>query len=464
VDSRSFARMEFIMKAASKFIILVVAALVLLAFALRPNLNEHAAVLASEGRHAEAIAVLEHELSGAPHSPDLLAAIARSYAALGDVTRAAQSLNAYLDLRPDDVAAWESKAELLLQSGAMDGYRDVLSRLVAAQPTADRITYLAELLRLNGRVEDEISLLRAYAGKQLLAPAQLERLGGLLAERRDWWGAQKWLELADKVAPPDRSAGRFMLLEVLIETKKPDRIDDRGQRWMTDWRSPFLSGKLVLRIAQAGFTASAYKLAVEFSEAFPDQALDMAGLLAVRGRRDIAREVLVRWSDRAAKPTGSQLREFVQASALVGDVGVPLIKLAGLARGSQDADGLGEMLDSMSDAFGASALAAIRPLLPPDVFRRQPLFGARLALFENNREMARQFLNRIEPTKLSSAQLANWLTLVQRTESDNDVVKRLMVLWDSGRLPRDLMPEFANAAMRSGQPSIHDMIWDSARH
>jgi hypothetical protein len=190
----------------------------------------------------------------------------------------------------------------------------------------------------------------------------------------------------------------------------------------------------------------------------------MAGLLAVRGRRDIAREVLVRWSDRAAKPTGSQLREFVQASALVGDVGVPLIKLAGLARGSQDADGLGEMLDSMSDAFGASALAAIRPLLPPDVFRRQPLFAARLALFENNREMARQFLNRIEPTKLSSAQLANWLTLVQRTESDNDVVKRLMVLWDSGRLPRDLMPEFANAAMRSGQPSIHDMIWDSARH
>ena len=66
-------------------------------------------MLAGEGRHREAITLLERRLVEAPGDPDLLAALARSNAALGEVPKAIDAFEAYLARRPDDQAAREER-------------------------------------------------------------------------------------------------------------------------------------------------------------------------------------------------------------------------------------------------------------------------------------------------------------------------------------------------------------------
>ena len=62
-------------------------------------------MLAGEGRHKDAIALMDRQLAETPHNPDLLAALGRSYAAIGEDHRAIDAFDAYLAVRPDDLAA-----------------------------------------------------------------------------------------------------------------------------------------------------------------------------------------------------------------------------------------------------------------------------------------------------------------------------------------------------------------------
>jgi tetratricopeptide (TPR) repeat protein len=451
------------MKTANQFILVVIVSLLGAAVMLSLGREEHAAMLAGEGRHKEAIALLERRLANAPHDPELQAALGRSYAAVGEVHRAIDAFDAYLVVRPDDMAARERQAALLLQSGSIDRYLDALTRMVAAQPSPSQITRLIELFRLRGRVEDEMATLQAYAATAMLEVPQLERLGAILAERGNWREARQWLELADQKAPPDASAGRLLLLEVLIQSNEVDRVYERAQAWMMAWRSPFLAGKLILRIAQSGSTAPVSGMALKYTDMMPDDTFEMVGLLARKGRQDIAHQMLARWADRATKPTGRQLRVFVQASALVGDVSGPLVKLLQLVHGGSDPATLGEMAEELANTFGKPALVAIRPLLSNEVLLARPLFAAELSLLEGNREMARWFLNRMEPTQLPPERLAGWLALLHRVETDAEVFKRLAVLWNDGRLPAELVPYFADEAVKTGQVRTHDLVWNSVR-
>jgi tetratricopeptide (TPR) repeat protein len=451
------------MRPAHQFIAVVVVSLVVAAIVLSLGREENSAVLAGEGQHKEAIALLERRLADAPHDPDLLAALGRSYAALGEVDRAIDAFDAYLLVRPDDLAARERQADLLLQSGMIDRYLDALARAVAAQPSPSRVTRLIELFRLHGRVDDEVATLQTYAGTAMLETAQLERLGALLAERGQWRAARDALELADRKAPPDASAGRLLLLEVLIQSNAVDEVYQRTQAWMTAWRSPFLCGKLILRMAYSGLTGAASRLAVDCTDMMPEDAFDIVGLLANKGHLDIAHQMLVRWADRTGNPTEKQIRAFVQVSARVGDVGGPLVKLMQLVRSGAEPATQGRMAEELANAFGLPALVAIRPLLSNKVLLARPLFAAELSLSEGNGEMARWFLNRIDPAQLSAERLTDWLALLHRVETDADVFQRLAVLWDRGRLPAQLAPYLADEAVKMGQVRTHDLIWSSVR-
>jgi hypothetical protein len=91
------------------------------------------------------------------------------------------------------------------------------------------------------------------------------------------------------------------------------------------------------------------------------------------------------------------------------------------------------------------------------------LFAAELSLFEGNRETARWFLNRADPARLSPEQSATWLALLRRVETDGDLFNRLAALWNDGRLPAELLPLFADEALKLGQVRMHDSIWNSMR-
>jgi len=449
--------------AALRFVLLVLALLVLAAVSLWPRPAERVAMLADEGRHTEVIALAEQQLAERPGDPDLLAALGRSYAALGEHQRAMDTFDAYLAARPDDLAAREREAVLFLQNGLVDRYLDALTRLVAAHPTPGRVTQLVELYRLHGRLDDELATLRAYAGRAMLEPPQLERLGTLLAERGNWAEARRWLEAADQVAPPADSAGRFLLLEVLIQDNAPDEAYRRARTWMTTWHSSYLSTKLIIAIAQSGLVIPASKLALKCVDLIPDETFEVAGALFHKGRRELAQQMIVRWADRTTNPSDEQLRAFVYASAQIGDVRAPIAKFEQLISDGADPATQGMLAEELVKAFGTPALTSVWPLLSNEALLTRPLFAAELSMFEGNREMARRYLNRIEPMRLSPAQRVTWLALLRRIETQAGVYDRLAALWQGGRLPVEMAPLFADEALKANKARVHDLVWNSMR-
>ncbi len=420
-------------------------------------------MLAGEGRHNEAITLLERRLAESPRNPDLLAALGRSNAALGDIPRAIEAFDAYLAVRPDDQAAREREAELLLQSGSIDRYLRMLAQVAASNPSPARVTRLAELYRLHGRVEDEINTLQTYAGRGFLEVSQLERLGALLAERGDWRSARRWLELADLIAPPNASAGRFLLLEVLILSGEVDQIEERAETWIEAWQSSFLSGKLILRIAQSGRQRTASRLALKCVDVAPDDALEIVAVLVSKGNQGLARQMLVRWANTATAADDAHLRTFVQEAAMVGEVEAALGKFLTLAHSGSNAATMGHLAEQLVSSFGSPALAAIRPYLSNDALLTRPLLAAELSLSDGNRELARWYLSRIEPSEIPPEKITTWLALEHQAELDADAFRRLTKLSIQGRLPKDLAPDLADEAAKLGHPAAHDLIWNSLR-
>jgi hypothetical protein len=443
--------------------LVVIVSLCVAAALLSPWREERAAMLAGEGRYGEAIALLESRLASTPNDPDLFAGLGRSHAALGEVPQAIDAFGAYLAVRPRDLAARDREAELLLQSGSIDRYLDAVKRAVAEQPSPVRVTRLIELYRLHGRVDDEISTLEAYGGKGVLDFPQLERLGALLAGKGDWRDARRWLELEDQSATPDSSAGRLLLLEVLIQLDDVDEIDKRAQAWMAAWRSPYLSGKILLRLAQSGRAGVASRVAREYTDMMPNDALGMVGFLVDKGHRDLARQMLIRWASHTNEAAGPQLHAFVQAAALVGDAGAPLSELVRLAHDGSDADTEGQLAEELVNTFGSPALAAIKPLLTKEVLLTRPLFAAELSELDGNRELARWYLNRVDPAQLPPERLTAWMGLAHRVEMDAEVFRQLAVLSNDKRLSSDLAPVIADEAAKLGQGATHDLIWNSIR-
>ncbi len=425
------------MTRAGRFILVVIVSLLVAAVVLYPKHDEHAAMLAGEGRHAEAIALVQGRLAAAPHDPDLLAALGRSYAALGQIPQAVDAFDAYLAARPDDFAAREREAELLLQSGRLDRYLDALARATAAAPSPERITRLVERYRLHGRVEDEIGALQTYAGKGLLDAAQLERLGALLAYRGDSTAARRWLELADREAKPDSSAGRFLLVEVMILNNAVEQIEDRARGWMVGWRSPFLAAKLISRIARSGHAGVASRLALAYVDAAPNAALQIVGAIAAAGRPDLARRMLVRWAASTNGATGDDLHVFVQESALLGSVDVALEKFLRQARSGGDAATMGRLAEDLVNSFGNPALVAIRPLLSTEALLSRPLFAAELSLWDGDRDLASRRLTRIDPKRLPPEERTVWRALAQCMDMDPDAFGRLLTAWGGEHPPAE---------------------------
>ena len=446
-----------------RFILVVVASLLIAAVALSPRQGEHAAMLAAEGRHKEAIELLRSRLDTAPRDPDILAALGRSHAALGEVEESIDAFEAYLALRPDDQAAREREAELLLRVGSADRYLRAVALATQARPSPARVSRLVELYRLHGRVEEEIDALQTYADKGFLEAPQLERLGALLAGRRDWRNARRWLELADQKSPPEASAGRLLLLEVMIQGGVADQIDGRAEAWLAAWRSPYLARRTIVMIAQSGNVRVALELALKHADATPDDWLALAGFLAGAGWRDIAHELLVRWAERTEAMDGAEAHAFVQTSAALGDAVVALGKLQQMAQRGSNPSVEGQLAEELVDAFGEAALETIRPFLSNDALLTRPLFAARMSLSEGDLVTARTRLRRVDLARLTQEKLTDWLVLEHRADLDSDAFMRLAALLSSRTLPAEAAPRLADAAAELGQAATHDMIWDLLR-
>ncbi|MGJ4930453.1 tetratricopeptide repeat protein [Bradyrhizobium sp. HKCCYLS2038] len=445
----------------SRFVIVLVLLLGLMSAAAFQRQPEQISTLAADGRYQTAIRLLNRQLAERPHDASLLAALARSHAALGEYDRAISLYDQYLAARPDDLVALQKQYTLLIETGLVDRYFAVLAHAVEIQPSPDKLARLIALYRLHGRTADELTILTTYAKRGLLQTDQLERLGALLASESDWRGAQQWLAAAESMSAPSSSTGRLLLLEVLLQNGERDRALRYARQWMIAWRDPFLSGKLILRMAKAGLTGAATELASEWENLMPATTFDLAGLFISRGHSELARVMLARWADRVEHPSPTQLHAFVLVSARLDASSIVVKTFLRLLHHRADRAALARLAEDAADTFGTQAMSAIRPFVSTEMLLARPLFAARLSLSEGNRETARWFLNRCDPNGLTPEEREKWLGLLQQIDTPADAVDRLVSLWQARRLPIDLAPELAKQALVLGRPDLHDAVWRS---
>lgn len=428
---------------------------------LVPRGEEHVTMLARDGLYDTASRELSALRNSGDRRPHILMQTHLLHERRGDRAGSLQALEAYIAVRTDDIAAREKRAEHLLQAGQLERYLEALSELVAVNPSSDRIHQLLALYRLHGRFDDELALLKVHAEGKYLRHAHFERLGAVLAERGDWAAAQRWLHKADQSAPSHESSGRLLLFDVLLEMGRSADAFQRARIWIPEWRSAYLSAKLILRIAQAGFGEQASALARLCSDAMPRATFDIAGVLTKRGHGTISQHMLAHWAHSQFNPSGDQLRSYVHASIQAGDARGPFLKLGHLVRGGAEPVMQARLAEELAHAYGFAAIAPLRSLLSTSALLSRPLFAAELAVFEGNLHLARWFVTTVNPTELSPEERHAWLMLLRKVETRRAVFERLARLWTDKRLPPEFFRILMDEARQMGQTQFHDAVWAS---
>ncbi len=443
-------------------LIVVVGIAVLVAgYLLVPRLEEHVTMLTRDGLYDTAARELSALRESGDRRPPILMQIHLLHERQGDRVRALKALEDYVAVRPRDISALEKRAELLLQAGQLERYLEALSDLVAMRPSSDRLNLLLALYRLHGRFDAELTLMRAHAGSKYLGHSQLERFGAILAERGDWAAAERWLERANQIAPPNDSSGRLLLFDVLVQRGRAAVAFRLARHWIPEWRSAYLSAKLILRMAQAGLDAEAAALAQLCLDVMPDATFDIVGVLTSRGHATVSQQMLAHWSARTAKPSGDQLRSYVYASVRAGNSQRPFLKLAQLVRNGAAPVMQARLAEELAYAYGFAALAPLRSLLSTDVLATRPLFSAELAIFEGSPHLARWLVIKLDPTNLSPEERLAWLMILRKVEPRREVFDRLARLWVDKRLPLEFQRILMDEARQLGEVRFHDAVWAS---
>src|SRR5262249_57617566 len=104
-----------------------------------------------------------------------------------------------------------------------------LCELAPTQPTArDLLAYY----RLEGALDREESLLGTLVVRQMITANDAERLGLILAAHGDFYGARDALMRFDEIANPERSIGRLVLFDVLVQIGDKTTALNKAASWI----------------------------------------------------------------------------------------------------------------------------------------------------------------------------------------------------------------------------------------
>ena len=448
----------------SRILVAMLAALILLAsLLLIPRRDEHLTMLSRDGRYDEASALIAAMRRQGDARPELLTQQMLIHMKQGEVPRALDASSAYLAARPDDPAALEVHADLLLLMGRAKEHLAVSERLVRIRPEPERISQLLAKLKHAGHFAEERALLQHFAGSRMLQLKHYERLGALLSASGDWNGAARWLRYVDRHAPAGEARARLSLLYVLLQSGHVAEANERALRWLGAWRDAYLSGRLISMLAQHGGAPASVPLVSHFVEIMPGSVMEVAGVLTNAGQIEISRILLAEWIDRTPSPTARESRDYVHASLAADEHRRPLQKLLALLRDGGAQEVIAAFVEEIAHAYGAKTIAHLIPHLPGRILQQRPLLAADLALAAGNSQLARWYLEKVEIARLSDEQQDRWLELMRHAVPASAALERLLVLLERGLLPERFVPVAAEQARAAGRPALHDAIWASLR-
>jgi Flp pilus assembly protein TadD len=205
--------------------------------AMVPGEREQWTMLVRDGRNQEALKALEARYRAGKRDVDAVLHLYKLYMAYADIDQATQVMQDFVADHPDDPAAVSLLAKHYGDIQSKRAEIRTRERLFALVPSPQTAHGLLAYYRLEGAFDREERLLRTLLTKQLITANDAERLGLMLAAHGDLSGAREALTRFDDIANPERSVGRLVLFDVLVQIGDKAAALDKAAAWIGYWRS-----------------------------------------------------------------------------------------------------------------------------------------------------------------------------------------------------------------------------------
>jgi tetratricopeptide (TPR) repeat protein len=205
-------------------------------YAMVPGEREQWTMLVRDGRNQEALKALESRYRAGKREVDAVLHLYKLYMSFADIDAATRIMEDFVHDHPNDpqVVSLLAKHYGDIQNKPAEVRAlERLFKLAPSQPTArDLLAYY----RLEGAFDREESLLRTLLADQMITANDAERLGLILAAHGDFYGARDALTRFDEIANPERSVGRLVLFDVLVQIGDKTTALSKAASWIGYWR------------------------------------------------------------------------------------------------------------------------------------------------------------------------------------------------------------------------------------
>jgi tetratricopeptide (TPR) repeat protein len=204
--------------------------------AMVPGEREQWTMLVRDGRNEQAVKALEAQYRAGRRSTDAVVHLYRLYMSFANIEQATRVMQEFAADHPDNPEIVAMLARHYNDIQDKPAAIRMLERLFELSPSTQTAHELLANYRLQGAFASEERVLRALLASQMITANDAERLGLMLAARGDLYGAREALVRFDDLANPERSIGRFVLFDVLVETGDKATALAKGAAWIQFWR------------------------------------------------------------------------------------------------------------------------------------------------------------------------------------------------------------------------------------
>jgi tetratricopeptide (TPR) repeat protein len=204
--------------------------------AMVPGEREQWTMLVRDGRNKEAVKALEAQYQEERRNNDAVVHLYRLYMSFAKIEQATRVMQEFAADHPDNPQIIAMLARHYNDVQDKPAAIHALERLFELFPSTQTAHELLAHYRLQGAFASEERLLRTLLATKMITANDAERLGLMLAAGGDLYGAREALVRFDELANPERSIGRFVLFDVLVETGDKATALAKGAAWIQFWR------------------------------------------------------------------------------------------------------------------------------------------------------------------------------------------------------------------------------------
>jgi len=204
--------------------------------AMVPGEREQWTMLVRDGRNQDAVKALEARYRAGKREVDAVLHLYKLYMSFAEIDRATRVMQGFVADRPNDPAAVSLLARHYGDIQDKRAEVRTLERLFELAPSPPTARDLLAHYRIEGAFDREERLMRTLLANQTITANDAERLGLILAAHGDLYGARDALTRFDEIANPERSIGRLVLFDVLVQIGDKTAALNKAASWIGYWR------------------------------------------------------------------------------------------------------------------------------------------------------------------------------------------------------------------------------------